>query len=53
MFTFAFIHLFVGFERIVQMLIKKGANLNAVNEDKFSALVIAAFRGNILNMFNS
>lgn len=42
-------HSFLGFEKIVRMLFGKGANVNAVSEDKYSALIIAAHEGNILN----
>lgn len=38
-------HLFLGFEKIVRILINKGANVDAVNEDKDSALTIAAKKG--------
>lgn len=40
------VHSFIGFEKIVQMLIEKGADVNAVNEDNFSAIIYAANRGN-------
>lgn len=36
----------VGFEKIVQMLIAKGANVNATNDDHFSALIPAVANGN-------
>lgn len=45
-----FIHLFIGFEKVVQMLIEKGANVNAVDQkNNYSALFYAARNGNILN----
>lgn len=47
------IHLFLGHEKIVQMLIKKGANVNSVNGDKNSALIFAADNGNIPNIMIS
>lgn len=34
------------------MLIEKGADLNVVNEDNDSALIIAADNGKISNIFN-
>lgn len=40
------IHLIIGFERIVEMLIEKGANINAVNRDNNSALILAAKNSN-------
>lgn len=45
--------LFLGHEKIVQMLIKKGANVNSVNGDKNSALIFAADNGNIPNIMIS
>lgn len=42
-----FIHLSLGFERIVRLLFEKGANLNAVNKDNDSALICAAGLGNM------
>lgn len=50
---YASIHLFTGFEKIARLLIKKGANVNAVNEDKFSALVIAAYRGETIWIYSA
>lgn len=38
---------FVGFERIVQILIEKDANVNAVNEKEYSAIVSAAEKGKL------
>lgn len=40
---------FIGFEKIVQMLVEKGANVNAVNEDGLSVLDAAsnAMEGNL------
>lgn len=52
-FVSTFIQLFTGFEEIVQMLIEKDANLNAVDEeDNNSALIFAVERGNISIYFN-
>lgn len=48
---FTQIRLFKGFEKIVQMLIEKGAHVNAVNEDGNSALIFAVLEGNISNIF--
>lgn len=42
------IHWILGFTRIVQVLIERGANLNAVNENNDSALNIAAFKGKVV-----
>lgn len=41
-----FIHLFVGFEKIVHILIENGVNVKAVNEKNNSALIFAASKGN-------
>lgn len=49
---FFFIHSIIGFETIVQMLIEKGANVNAVNEDNNSALIYAALEGKIFLHMN-
>lgn len=38
---------FIGFERVVQMLIEKGANVNAVDGKNYSALLYAVEKGNI------
>lgn len=38
---------FVGLEEIVQMLIGKGVNVNAVNQAHDSALILAALNGNV------
>lgn len=40
-----FIYSFVGYEKIAKMLIEKGANINAVNEDNNSPLLWAVFAG--------
>lgn len=45
-------HPFTGFEKIVQMLIDRGAGVNAVTDDKNSALIFASSNGNILKIFN-
>lgn len=45
------IHLFVGFEKIAQMLIKKGTDVNVVNTNKYSALTYAVTNGNISTEF--
>lgn len=38
---------------MIKMLIEKGANINAVDEDNFSALIQAAWTGNtIKQVFN-
>lgn len=45
-FTFLLsVDFFVGFERIVQLLIEKGAKVNALNEKEYSAIVSAAEKG--------
>lgn len=41
--------LFIGLEKIAQILIENGAMVNAVNQDKNSALNIAALKGYISN----
>lgn len=38
---------FLGYAKIVQLLIQNGADVNAVNEDSNSALIYAAVNGNI------
>lgn len=43
-----FIHSFTGFEKIIHMLIDRGANVNAVDEAHTSALIIAANKGFVL-----
>lgn len=43
------ISVLLGFERIVRMLIERGANVNAVNSGHNSALIYAAVNGNISN----
>lgn len=43
-----FIHLFIGFEKIVKILIEKDANVNAVNENNISAVLIAINKGKII-----
>lgn len=45
-----FINLFIGLENIVQMLIKKGANVNAGNENHRSPLISAVRKGKVSNM---
>ena len=40
-----FFNLFLGFDKIVQLLIEKGANVNAVNKVENSALIYAATKG--------
>lgn len=45
------IYLFLGREKIVQMLIERGANINAVDVDNNSALIFAASKGNIANLY--
>lgn len=37
-----------GSEKIVQMLIEKGANVNAVNEEGDSALTVAVSKGRLI-----
>lgn len=39
--------MFIGFEEIVGMIIDKGANINALDENNDSALILAAKAGNI------
>lgn len=41
------IHSLIGSEKIVQILIESGANVNAVDEDNDSALMRAANKGNV------
>lgn len=43
---------FTGSMKIVQMLIEKGANVNAVNEDHNSALMYAALNGITLEIYS-
>lgn len=43
---------FTGFEKIVQLLIERGANVNAIDGNSDSALIIAANKGNISNIFD-
>lgn len=47
--TFIIYLLYIGLEKIVQILIAKGANVNVVEENNFSALFIASYKGNVLN----
>lgn len=47
---FFFIDFPIGYVKIVEMLIKKGANLNALNDDGNSAITVAAKRGNKSNV---
>lgn len=42
-----FIHFFVGYEKILQMLVEKGANVNIVDANNNSALIFAASKGDI------
>lgn len=42
------IYYLIGSAKIVKLLIEKGANINAVTEDKNSALILAVLNGNIL-----
>lgn len=44
-----FIHLFLDNAEIVQLLIEKGANVNAVAKYNASALYFAAVNGNYIN----
>lgn len=37
---------YVGFKEIAELLIRKGADINVVGQDGFTALTLAAFRGN-------
>lgn len=48
---FSSIHSPLGSEKIVQMLIEKGANVNAVHENAGSALIIAAFKGKRIQIY--
>lgn len=43
------LHLFLGIGKSVQVLIEKGAYVNALDNDNFSPLVHAAWRGDITN----
>lgn len=46
--TFSFsIHSTIGFDNMVQVLIEKGANINAVNENNNSAVILATLNGKI------
>lgn len=36
-----------NFEKIAQMLIERGADVNAVNDKNYSALIISTLKGNI------
>lgn len=42
---------FIGFENIVQLLIDRGAYLNEVDDDNFSALLHAANNGELSNEY--
>lgn len=42
-------HLFIGYENVVQMLIDKGVNVNAVDDEDRSALWYADKNGKLLN----
>lgn len=42
-------HLFIGAENILRILIEKGANVNAVSTDNTSGLLLAATAGKVLN----
>lgn len=46
------IYSFIGYEKIVQMLIEKRVNINAVDDDNTSALMLAAVHGNTQNIFD-
>lgn len=52
-YTQTFIDLFIGLEKIVRLLIQRGADVNAIDEDGNSALTHAANNGNISHEFNS
>lgn len=43
---FVSIHLLLGYEKIVAILIEHGANVNAANENKETALTFAVLSGN-------
>lgn len=43
--------MFIGFEKTVQMLIEKGADINAVDDRHQTALYYAALNGNTSNKF--
>lgn len=45
------IHLFIGYEKIVQILIENGANVNAMNDENDTALLYAAAKGKISNAY--
>lgn len=45
-FSFS-IHSIIGFDKMVQVLIEKGANINAVNENNNSAVILATLNGKI------
>lgn len=46
--NFHTIFFLIGLEKIVQMLIDRGANINAVNQNGSSALSFAADEGNVI-----
>lgn len=48
-----FTYSFLGIAKTVQVLIEKGAYVNAVDNDNFSALLQAAWRGNKISSWNS
>lgn len=50
-YTF-FIHLLLGFDKIVQRLIENGANVNTVDEGTDSALLFATANGNIFQIYS-
>lgn len=52
--AFLFIHAFVGFVKIVQMLVEKGAEVNVVSRDGFSVLDAAskATKGSNFNLLS-
>lgn len=43
----------IGFEKGVEILIEKGASVNAVNKDNNSALIFAGWKGSIENTLHT